>query len=198
LFAILFPGGEGDSYWDVVDELFPLYNLAMKISTKTGDKGSSGLYTGRRVRKSELIFEVLGDIDELNAVLGLCKVEFKRMVDDIYVDLMETIQDDVYRVMAVIGNDMSVPRGIREIDRKETLYIEQHIEKLEQELGDIKQFIAPGENEISARLHLARCVCRRAERSIVAYNDDEQEVPEYILQYMNRLSDLLFLLAEKF
>lgn len=198
MFAILFPGGEGDSYWDVVDELFPLYNLAMKISTKTGDKGSSGLYTGRRVRKSELIFEVLGDIDELNAVLGLCKVEFKRMVDDIYVDLMETIQDDVYRVMAVIGNDMSVPRGIREIDRKETLYIEQHIEKLEQELGDIKQFIAPGENEISARLHLARCVCRRAERSIVAYNDDEQEVPEYILQYMNRLSDLLFLLAEKF
>jgi len=182
----------------VVDELFPLYNLVMKISTKTGDKGSSGLYSGRRLRKSELIFEVLGDIDELNSVLGLCKVEFKNIGDSSYVDLVDTLQDDVYRIMAIIGNDMSVPRGMREIDRKESLYLEQYIEKLEQEIGDIKQFISPGENEISTRLHLARCVCRRAERSIVAYNDDEQEVPEYVLVYINRLSDLLFLLAEKF
>jgi len=170
----------------------------MKISTKTGDKGNTSLYNGRRGRKSDLVFEVLGDIDELNSVLGLCKVEFKKTAEDIYVDLIETIQDDLYRIMAIIGNDMSVPGKIREVDRKETLYIEQYIEKLEEELGDIKQFSSPGENKISASIHLARAVGRRAERSLIAYNDDEMEVPEYILMYINRLSDLLFLLAEKF
>jgi len=174
----------------------------MKISTKTGDKGESQLYSGRHLKKSSLVFEVMGSFDELNAVLGLCKsscagagvAEEKEIFK-----VLEIMQIDIYRIMAIIGNDMVVPKEIREIDRKDVLLLEQFIEKYEEKGGDAGKFVMPGENDLSAKLHFARTICRRAERNLVEYHNDILVifggVPEFILQYVNRLSDLLFLLS---
>lgn len=174
----------------------------MKIATKTGDKGESRLYSGRRLGKSALVFEVIGNFDELNAVLGLCKSFLPDSESEKEISkILEIMQIDVYRIMAIIGNDMAVPGEIREIDRKDVLLLEQFIEKYEEMIGDIGKFVIPGENSFSASLHFARTVCRRAERSLVKYNEEIfvifGGVPEFVSQYVNRLSDLLFLLSRK-
>jgi len=214
----------------------------MKISTRIGDKGKSRLYSGRMLRKSSLVFEVLGSFDELNAAFGLCKSVVRdsraptfgrtdrendpskvhlaamsaarqagqagRVVTgrqerennkEEFLKILEILQTDIYRIMAIIGSDFKIPKEIREIDRKDVLILEQFIEKFESEGGDVGKFVMPGESEISARLHLARTACRRAERSLVAYDNEVTlvfgGVPEFILQYVNRVSDLLFLMA---
>ncbi|MFA6917754.1 MAG: cob(I)yrinic acid a,c-diamide adenosyltransferase [Candidatus Gracilibacteria bacterium] len=189
----------------------------MKISTRIGDKGKSRLYSGRMLGKSSLVFEVLGNFDELNTALGLCKSEIAKIPDQVgndsrsgndregginkeeFFKILEILQTDIYRIMAIIGSDLKVPKEIHEIDRKDVLLLEQFIEKFESEGGEVGKFVMPGENEASARLHFARAVCRRAERSLVAYDKAEAGsfggVPEFILQYVNRMSDLLFLMA---
>jgi len=172
----------------------------MKIATKTGDKGESGLYSGRRIKKSSLVFEVIGGFDELNAAIGLAKSSLGNFeAEKEMFKVLEIMQIDIYRIMAIIGNDMATPGEIHEIDRKDVLLLEQFIEKYESLVLDTGKFVMPGENEISARLHFARTVCRRAERKLVEYNDEVLAVfggvPEFILQYTNRLSDLLFLLS---
>lgn len=197
---------------------FLLYNPAVKISTKTGDGGFSRLYSGRVLKKSSLVFEVLGDLDELNAAMGLCKSRISDLVGaegkKEFLKILEILQRDIYRIMAIIGNDMRLPAGIAEIDRKDVLLIEQYIEKFEEEIGELGEFAMPGKNEISARLHFARTVCRRAERKFVAYAcergesdkyvsggdgekaDSQGKILKFIFQYINRVSDLLFLMAE--
>ena len=170
----------------------------MKISTKTGDKGESRLINGRILMKSSLIFEVLGDLDEFNAALGLCK---SSGLNGESLQILEILQRDIYRIMAIVGNDMKVVREIKEVDRKDVLLLEQYIEKLEEEIGELREFVMPGKKSLSAELHFARTVGRRAERKLVAYNEEMLVtlggVPEFILQYMNRISDLLFLMACK-
>jgi cob(I)alamin adenosyltransferase len=170
----------------------------MKISTKIGDKGESRLFNGRILKKSSLVFEVLGDLDEFNAVIGMCRAS---ALGEESLKILEIVQKDIYRIMAVIGNDMKTPREMIEIDRKDVLLLEQYIEKLEEEIGEIKKFVMPGKNSLSANLHLARTVGRRAERKLVAYHEEMivalGGVPEFILQYVNRVSDLLFLIACK-
>lgn len=168
----------------------------MKISTKTGDKGYTGLFTGRRLKKSELIFDVMGDFDELSSFLGMCKSAISASDSDT-VALVDLMQDGIYRIQSVVGNEMAPVRNIREIDLKDVLVLEQQIEKLEENVGEMKEFVFSGNNEASARFHVARTICRRAERSLVKFCE-EAKVGEYILQYANRLSDLLFLLACKF
>lgn len=185
----------------------------MKISTKIGDKGESRLYSGRQLKKMSLVFDVLGNFDELNAVLGLCKSEIAKIPDQVgndreggnnkgeFLKIIEILQVDIYRIMAIIGNDLRTPKEIHEIDGKDVLLLEQFIEKFESEIGDIGKFVMPGESEMSARLHFARTVCRMAERSLVKYNEEEASqfggVSKFILQYTNRLSDLLFLMSRK-
>lgn len=170
----------------------------MKISTKIGDKGESRLSNGRILRKCSPVFEVLGDFDEFNAALGLCK---SSGLEEQSLQVLEIIQKDVYRIMAIIANDLKIPRGIKELDRKDVLFLEQCIEKFEEEVGDLREFVMLGKSVLSARLHFARTIGRRAERRLVGYHDEMTVslggVPEEILQYMNRVSDLLFLMACK-
>ncbi|MFA7685905.1 MAG: cob(I)yrinic acid a,c-diamide adenosyltransferase [Candidatus Gracilibacteria bacterium] len=170
----------------------------MKISTKTGDRGESRLMNGRMIKKSSMVFEVLGDLDEFDATLGLCKSIY---LNEEFLPILEILQKDIYRIMAIVGNDMRIPKGIKEVDRKDVLLLEQYIEKLEEEIGEIREFVMPGKNLLSANLHFARTVCRRAERKLVAYHEEMLValggVPEFILQYINRVSDLLFLLSKR-
>lgn len=166
----------------------------MKIATKTGDDGSTGLFGGRRVSKSALVIEVLGCLDELQAFLGWCKVS----CEGDFADVLDKVQDDLYGMMGKISGEEGAGVG-----EKNILWIEELIEKYESDSGGIDGFVKPGKDEFSARLHIARTVCRRAERRAVKYF--EKSLPgqtiknnsnfKNILIYLNRLSDLLFLLG---
>ncbi len=153
-----------------------LYISKMKISTKTGDKGDSGLFDGKRLRKSAPIFAALGDLDELNSFLG-----WARNGEN---PLIEKIQRDIYRIMSIVGFEMKVPKNIDALSEKDVQFLEEEIEKIE---GDLREFVLPG-----SKFDIARCVCRRAERSFVGAGLEGD-----CLKYLNRLSDLLFLLARK-
>ncbi|MDP2643252.1 MAG: cob(I)yrinic acid a,c-diamide adenosyltransferase [Candidatus Peregrinibacteria bacterium] len=166
----------------------------MNISTKTGDKGETSLFGGQRVKKSDIFMRVLGELDELNSFLGLakCSVSF---------DVLEKIQDDIYRIMAIVGNKFEPVLEATPVGDSDVFYLEENIENFEKICGKIDKFVMPGKDETSARLHVARSVCRRAERAFVEMLDSvslEGECvknSENILKYLNRLSDLLFLMA---
>ena len=169
------------------------YNdYTMRISSKKGDEGESGLSSGARAKKSELVFNALGDLDELNSALGWCAVAVESE-GGVFKIILENVQSDLYRVMAFLGNEGSWPERVEEISEQDIMSLEENIERLENELGVLMKFIRPGTSEPSARLHLARSICRRAERSVVAYLDGKQA--GRILKYLNRLSDFLFLMA---
>ncbi len=167
----------------------------MRIATKKGDLGESCLYSGRKLKKSALIFDVLGDLDELNSVLGLAKVSVKSFEE--VAALIDHMQEDVYRIMSIVGNEGQSPKATLMIEESDVEYLEEALERAENEVGIITKFIKPGVNEISARMHVARSVCRRAERKAVMHME-ELKMNETIVKYLNRLSDLLFILAYKF
>lgn len=162
----------------------------MRISTKKGDTGLSSLFNGKKLKKSEAVFEVLGNLDELNAFIGWAKVETR----DKLREHLERIQDDIYRIMSLIGNEMAAPLEIKKIDNGDIEYLEGIIGEIEEKKGLLNKFIKPGENERSARMHICRSVCRRAERSIVRLGETGN-ADTYIVKYLNRLSDLFFLFS---
>ncbi|MFA5947702.1 MAG: cob(I)yrinic acid a,c-diamide adenosyltransferase [Candidatus Gracilibacteria bacterium] len=170
----------------------------MKISTRQGDKGYSSLFNGKRLKKTDFIFEALGDLDELNCFLGIAKISVLKNSGESEAKILENIQLDIYRILSIVGNEMNVPKNIRDIDLKDVLYLEQQIEKYESSAGDLSAFVKPGENEASTNLHVARAVCRRAERKLFLLNEKSFKISEYILQYINRLSDLLFIMSFRF
>jgi cob(I)alamin adenosyltransferase len=166
----------------------------MKIYTRTGDSGETGLLGAGRVRKNVARVEAYGGVDELNACLGaVCAV----LTDSGLLDLLASIQRDLFAVGARLAD---VRKGKARDVEKATIPpqrvsdLERVIDRFEEELPPLKHFILPGGCETGARLHLARAVCRRAERRIVALAAEE-EIPAVILAYVNRLSDLLFVLA---
>lgn len=179
--------------------MLSLYNQLMKITTKTGDKGETSLLGGRRVSKSCGIIELIGELDELQAVIGWCKVEAglsSRKVSP--VKLFDKIQNDLYRMMSIVGFEMKCPKNIQPIGEEDVEFLENEIAKYEQAVGNLNKFVRPGSSEISARLHIARTVCRRVERRAVGMMNgilDEAQVAGEILKYLNRLSDLLFVMA---
>jgi len=166
----------------------------VKIYTRTGDSGQTGLLGVGRVRKNAARVEAYGGVDELNASLGFACAA---VTDPGLLDLLASIQRDLFAVGAQLA-DVRKDKG-KDVN-KETLPaqrvtdLERAIDRFEEELPPLKRFILPGGCETGARLHLARTVCRRAERRIVALAAEE-EVPVLILAYVNRLSDLLFVLA---
>jgi cob(I)alamin adenosyltransferase len=170
----------------------------MKISTKTGDSGETSLFGGKRVKKSDIFVGVLGDLDELNSFLGLAKCA--DLSTEMF-EILERVQDDLYIIMSVVGNKFAPVLDKKPIFENDVFYLEKNIENFEKITGNLNKFVKIGESEISARLHVARSVCRRAERAFVAVLDSivlEHEFKknaENILKYLNRLSDLLFLMA---
>lgn len=160
----------------------------MRISTKRGDKGSSSLFNGKKLKKSAEVFEVLGGLDELNSFIGWAKTVSPKK----YKIILERIQKTLYEIMAEIGcSDKTADL------KSEISFLEKNIDELENDLGVLRKFVMPGKNEASSRMHVARATCRRVERLIVR-NTDKLKISDNLLAYINRLSDLLFLLAEKF
>ena len=165
-----------------------------KITTGGGDKGSTSLATGERVSKDHVRIHALGDVDELNSCIGMAKAELNET--DLMYRLLEEIQHQLFGVgaeLATITSHGKMPSFVS--------MLEDSIEALNEPLPPLKEFILPGGSRASAACHLARSVCRRAERTMVSLMviDSETETkpsPENGLQlYLNRLSDLLFIVA---
>lgn len=166
----------------------------MKIYTKTGDAGETGLFGGGRVAKDSMRIEAYGTVDELNSVLGILSTETS---DKEVLEIISFLQNLLFDV----GSDLATPVGnkatekiIQRIDNSSTQKAEYYIDKLEVGLEALKSFILPGGSKAAAICHLARTVCRRAERRIVALSQSEDINPEIII-FVNRVSDLLFVLA---
>jgi|TARA_Y100000031_G_C8108029_1_gene332024 cob(I)alamin adenosyltransferase len=162
-----------------------------KVTTKTGDQGKTRLGTNEIVSKSSLELHVLGDLDELSSLLGIVKVagQTKKLKSNI-----ENIQNDLFNMggaVSLLGNNSD------ELLKAERVkYLEKEIKSINENLPPLKEFLLPGENELSARIHHARSVCRRAERFLVALME-KKPCHDIWLQYLNRLSDYLFVLARQ-
>ncbi|HEV2294244.1 MAG TPA: cob(I)yrinic acid a,c-diamide adenosyltransferase [Tepidisphaeraceae bacterium] len=164
----------------------------MKIYTKAGDDGSTGLIGGHRVRKCDARIDCVGAVDEVNAALGWCAVggEAKQASQ------LRHIQNDLF----VIGSHLALADGatagasLPPLDESIVSRLEMEIDAAERGLAPLRNFILPGGTEAAARLHLARTICRRAERRVVGFALD-RPVPTVILTYLNRLSDWLFVQA---
>lgn len=162
----------------------------MKIYTKTGDSGETGLWGGQRVAKDALRVEAYGTVDECNAILGVARAH------GLSAELDELIQE-VQNQLFVVGADLATPGSAATIPRigaDEIAFLETCIDQLEGALPPLRQFILPGGYVAAATLHFARTVCRRAERAIVSLDHKEPLNPQ-VLAYMNRLSDFLFVAA---
>ena len=166
----------------------------MKIYTKGGDGGETGLFDGSRVRKDDPRCEAYGDVDELNSVIGAARA----FVEEKEIDgTLESIQRDLFAIGAQLADPKYDPVKRKEkvrITQERIEIFEQIIDRYDKALSPLKGFILPCGTNSGAMLHLARTVCRRAERKIVSLSA-KVEVPELVLIYINRLSDLLFVLA---
>lgn len=157
-----------------------------KVTTRTGDGGTTGLADGRRVQKSSLRIECIGDIDELNSVLGL--LSSYNLPEPVSQLLLE-IQNMLFN----IGGELAYP-GKDIVVSDDVQFLDQGIESYNRDLAPLKEFILPGGNRTVSVCHLARAVCRRCERHLFALADTEPVNVE-VMKYINRLSDLLFVLA---
>ncbi len=165
----------------------------MKITTKTGDKGETRLYGGRKVHKSSAYIEVLGELDSLHAHLGWAKLLVPKEITPV----LDRVQKDVYRMLSIVGYEMKSPKSIHKITKEDTEFLEKAAEEYSKELQNLHKFIEPGSSEISARLNIARTVARKVEHNILSHHE-EIEIPEEMGKYLNRLSDFLFALAFHF
>ena len=161
-------------------------NRLSKIYTRTGDNGTTGLGDGTRVAKDSLRIDAMGDVDELNSVIGLMLTE---TVPDILVDTLTQIQHDLFN----LGGEICIPDYVI-LQQANIDNLEEAIDTLNDELAPLKEFILPGGTKAAAFCHLARTVCRRAERKLITLARNEK-VTDISLKYLNRLSDLLFVLC---
>ena len=165
----------------------------MKIYTRTGDSGETGLFDGTRVPKSDRRVSTYGDVDELNAWLGLARADLD---DATIADMLERIQRDLFAIGARLADPAHrIAQRVTKaaVTGTDVSRLEEWIDGLEAALPPLRRFILPGGTRAGAALHVARTVCRRAERAMVALGPDAFE-PE-LLTYVNRLSDLLFVMA---
>ncbi len=166
----------------------------MKIYTKTGDKGTTALLGGVRVSKAHLRLEAYGTVDELNSYVGLLN---DQEVNQPHRPLLLKIQDRLFTVGASLATAPGKEiRMAPDLEEEDIYLLEQAIDEMENSLEPLKSFILPGGHQAVSFCHIARTVCRRAERNIVALHEAE-EVDEIIIRYLNRLSDYLFVLGRK-
>ncbi len=165
----------------------------MKIYTKTGDEGETGLFGGARVSKASLRVEAYGEVDELNSAVGWARVAVSGAELDA---LLNQIQNDLFEVGAELGStaERKDKGGMPLIDEPQVQALERAIDTYEKAPPPLTSFVLPGGSEGAARFHLGRCICRWAERSLVALGAHESIRGE-LFRYLNRLSDLLFVLA---
>ncbi len=173
----------------------------MKVYTKTGDKGTTALFGGLRVPKNHIRIESYGTVDELNSNLGLlrdCEMDQK------YKDVLIKIQNKLFTVGAILATPpekeflkngkerLNIPK----ISEDDLLFLENQIDEMEMELPQMTHFVLPGGHKTVSTCHISRCVCRRAER-LAVHLDNLDPIDEFVIKYLNRLSDYLFVLARK-
>ncbi|MDM1453351.1 cob(I)yrinic acid a,c-diamide adenosyltransferase [Myroides odoratimimus] len=173
----------------------------MKVYTKTGDKGTTALFGGTRVPKHHIRIESYGTVDELNSYIGLIR---DQEMNPLYKKVLIEIQDRLFTLGAILATDpekailkngkerLNIPKiSVADIE-----LLENEIDRMEDSLPQMTHFVLPGGHTTVSYCHIARCVCRRAERLSVSLNESEP-VDESVLKYLNRLSDYLFVLARK-
>jgi cob(I)alamin adenosyltransferase len=171
--------------------------MTLRIYTRTGDEGETGLFGGGRVEKHHPRVEAYGEVDELNAFLGMARsVELMPRIDEVIV----LVQRDLFAIGALLATPdrekMQQQLVKARVDDDRIAQLERAIDEGEQELEPLRAFIIPGGTPKAAALHVARTVCRRAERRVTALRaSGEVEIPQLVVIYLNRLSDLLFVLA---
>ncbi len=165
----------------------------MKIYTKKGDNGTTGLIGGARVPKNHIRIECYGTVDELNSVLGVVS---DAAADAATAEWLREVQDRLF----TIGSELATAPGkdirmkLPDLHDEDVAWLEARMDEMNEGLPAMKSFILPGGNLAASHAHVARCVCRRAERLAVALTESET-IPELIIPYLNRLSDFLFVLA---
>lgn len=169
----------------------------MKIYTRTGDTGTTALFGGGRVPKTHPLIEAYGTVDETNSMLGLARAHLRDGPDAGTVDeYLEDIQADLF----TLGADLATPAGSKartvRVDEESIRVLERRIDEIDALLPPIKQFILPGGSPSAAALHVARTTCRRAERLVLRASEQEEISPSASI-YLNRLSDLLFVMARR-
>ena len=166
----------------------------MKIYTKTGDKGSTALFGGQRVSKANLRIDTYGTVDELNSYIGLVR---DQEVNESRKDFLIEIQDRLFTLGSILATEpgntkvKTPPLTDQDIEA-----LEKEIDKMDEALPPMRSFVLPGGHQSVSFCHITRCVCRRAERLTVALADLEEVQPN-VIQYLNRLSDYLFVLGRK-
>lgn len=169
-----------------------------KIYTKKGDDGTTGLLSGKRVSKHHVRIKAYGTVDELNAWVGMIR-NFK--IDEKTENTLIKIQNELMIVASQLADDTSYEVSklvniLEPIDEEAVKNLEDQIDIINDELPELKNFVIPGGHVVVSYSHLARCACRRAERFITELNEIEN-VPKFIIAYINRLSDYLFILSRK-
>ena len=164
----------------------------MKIYTRKGDSGQTSLIDGDMVNKHNLSVDAYGTIDELNSFLGLLKDYIK---DDKIKDILNNIQIKLFSIGSILasGKNQNISAKVK-IEKKDVVYIELEIDRLNENLPELKNFIIPGGHKISSYSHVCRSICRRAERKISELNN-KSSIDSNILAYINRLSDFFFVLS---
>lgn len=162
----------------------------MRVYTRGGDDGTTGLWGAARTRKSSPRIEAIGALDECNAHLGLCIVALRERHADL-AELLTACQRDLFE----LGAELAGTEGAARVGDERVAELEREIDALSDAAPPLRHFILPGGSEAAARLHVARTVARRAERRLVALGDSGASVRPALIAYLNRLSDLLFVAA---
>lgn len=166
----------------------------MKIYTKKGDTGSTSLFGGARVKKDNVRIDAYGTVDELNSYLGLIRDQRLGFSEK---KVLIKIQDRLFTLGSLLAADPSKSNlQLPKLAEKDILFLEKEMDKMNEVLPEMKSFVLPGGDTTASFCHIARCVCRRAERLVVTLSSEEKIDP-IIIKYLNRLSDYLFVLARK-
>lgn len=168
--------------------------MSLKIYTKTGDKGQTSLLGGTRLPKNHVRIEAYGTVDELSSWIGLLR---DSIADEPVCESLIYVQDRLYTINSSLASDPKKSKfKIPHISEPDITMLEKEIDAMDAELPAMKSFVIPGGHVTISHCHIARCVCRRAERRVVHLAENEQ-VDEIIIRYLNRLSDYLFMLCRK-
>ena len=168
--------------------------MAMKIYTKTGDRGTTSLIGGTKVSKSHLRIDAYGTVDELNSWIGVVS---DHTGDENLKRVLKEIQDRLFTIGSSLACDPEKEPKLKipDLHEGDITYLETEIDRMAEALPEMKSFVLPGGAPAVSFAHVARCVCRRAERLCVALQEVDEEVEDLVLKYLNRLSDHLFMLA---
>lgn len=166
----------------------------MKIYTKTGDSGQTSLIGGTRVPKHHIRIEAYGTVDELNSWIGLLR---SSELSEETKNILAEIQDRLFTVGSTLASDPEKSRmKIPDLKEEDIVLLEKEMDKMNESLTEMRSFILPGGSALASYCHIARCVCRRAERNATHLAENEP-VNELVIKYLNRLSDYLFVLSRK-